>query len=117
MTERDVRLFVTDMQQATEAIAAAVDNVSLSAFAGDRMRQKAVVHDFLVLGEAASRIPAEIRDLAPEIPWRDMVAMRNKLIHAYFGVEVAIVFRAATVELPGLRRQLETLRARLDTED
>lgn len=117
MTERDVRLFLTDMQQAAEAIAAAVAGLSLAAFAGDRMRQKAVIHDFLVLGEAASRIPAQIRDLAPEVPWRDMVAMRNKLIHAYFGVEVEIVFRAATVELPGLRDQLEGLCARLDAED
>ena len=117
MTERDVRLFLNDMQQAAEEIAAAVENVSLAAFAGDRIRHKAVVHDFLVLGEAASRIPAAIRDLAPDIPWRDMVAMRNKLIHGYFGVELAIVFRAATVELPELRGRLEALRARLDALD
>ena len=79
--------------------------------------KKSVIHDFLVLGEAASRIPAEVRDLAPDIPWRDMVAMRNRLIHACFRVELQIVFRAALVELPMLRWQLQALRDRLDTSD
>ncbi len=114
MTERDARLLVQDMQRAAEAIAAVVENFGLAAFASDELRRKSVVHHIMVLGEAASRVPREIRDLAPDIPWRDMVAMRNKLIHAYFGVELQIVDQAAVAELPELRLQLEELRKRVD---
>jgi uncharacterized protein with HEPN domain len=117
VTDRDVRLLLQDMHNAAEAIAAVVENLDFAAFTNDDLRRKSVVHDFMVLGEAASRVPAEIRDLSPDIPWRDIVAMRNKLIHAYFGVELAIVFRAAIAELPELRRQLQALRAALDSRD
>jgi uncharacterized protein with HEPN domain len=117
VSDRDVRLLVQDMQKAAEAIATIVEGLSLAGFASDELRQKSVIHDFMVLGEAASRIPPATRALAPDIPWRDMVAMRNRLIHAYFGVELQIVFRAATVELPELRQKLEALRQRLDAGD
>jgi len=117
MGKRDGRLLVQDTLRAVEAIPAVVESLSFAGFAGDELRQKSVIHDFMVLGEAASRIPPETRALAPEIPWRDMVAMRNKLIHAYFRIELPIVFRAAIVELPELRRQLEALRDRLDASD
>ena len=116
MSKREGRLLVQDMLRAVETIAAVVENLSFAGFASDELRQKSVIHDFMVLGEAASRGPPETRALAPEIPWRDMVAMRNKLIHAYLRIEPPIVLRAAIVELPELRRQLETRRARLDAE-
>ncbi len=61
MTTRDVRFLIDDMQTATADIATMIDGIDFSTFCADRMRQKAVIHDFEVLGEAAGRLPPEIR--------------------------------------------------------
>jgi uncharacterized protein with HEPN domain len=70
----------------------------------------ALVRAIEIIGEAAGRVSAETRAAAPGIPWPLIVAMRNRLIHAYFDVDRDILWRTATEELPAL---LPTLRALL----
>lgn len=59
-----------------------------------------------VIGEAASKVSAEQRAASSEVPWSAMVAMRNRLIHAYFDTDRDIVWRTVTEEIPPLRSQL-----------
>ena len=66
-----------------------------------------------ILREAASRVSAEARDAHPGIPWRDMVAMRNRLIHAYFDVDMDIVWKTVQDTLPDVLEHLQLL---LDSE-
>jgi uncharacterized protein with HEPN domain len=65
----------------------------------DRMLLFAVVHAIEILGEAANKISAETRAAAP-LPWAAIVSMRNRLIHGYFDIDTAIVWKTATVEIP-----------------
>ncbi|MEM7051720.1 MAG: HepT-like ribonuclease domain-containing protein [Acidobacteriota bacterium] len=69
-----------------------------------------------VLGEAASKVTLEGRQLAPEIPWRAISGMRNRLIHAYFDVDLDIVWRTISDELPPLEGVLEALLTSVDKE-
>jgi uncharacterized protein with HEPN domain len=62
-----------------------------------------------VIGEAASRVSPETRALAADIPWKAVIGMRNRLIHAYFDVDADILWQAATVEVPALLAQLQAL--------
>ncbi len=62
--------------------------------------QHLMVRNLEILGEAASRISPEFRDAHPEIPWRDMVDMRNRLIHAYFDIDMDIVWGTVRRALP-----------------
>ena len=117
MTNRDVRLFLDDMAAAITDIGKAIEDVDFEAFLADTMRQKAVIRDFEVLGEAAIRVPPDIRNLAADLPWRRIVAMRNELIHGYFSVDLGIVFATAKSDIPKLLLPLETLRAQLDAGD
>lgn len=117
MTGRDVRLFLDEMAAAITDVSGAVEGVDFEAFLTDKMRQKAAIRDFEVLGEAATRVPVDIRKLAEDIPWRRLVAMRNELIHGYFSVDLGIVFATAKSDIPKLRLPLEALRARLDADD
>lgn len=75
--------------------------------ANDRMLVLAVVKDLEIIGEAAGRISAECRTRHPEIPWADMIGMRNRLTHAYFSINLDIVWDTVTDDLAPLVEQLE----------
>jgi uncharacterized protein with HEPN domain len=75
---------------------------SIGDLATDKMLLFAVVRAIEIVGEAASRISAETRLATPSIPWAEIVAMRNRLIHAYFDVDLDILWKTVTMEIPDL---------------
>jgi len=75
----------------------------------DRMLLFAVVRAIEVLGEAASRISEETRAAHTQIPWKAIVGMRNRLIHAYFDVNPQVVWETVTREIPTVLPQLKAL--------
>lgn len=116
-TDARVLSFLQDMLEHAEYAAGFVAGVDRSAFESDVEKQFAVVRALEVVGEAAKAIPRETRDLAPEIPWKQITAMRDKLIHHYFGVDVEIVWGSATDDVPTLIRQLAALLKKLRTDE
>ena len=84
-------------------------NCSREQFDQDRMRQLAVIKSIEVIGEAASRISDSFRDTHPELPWRDIVGMRHRLVHGYFEIDRDRVSKTAREELPGLIAVIEKL--------
>jgi uncharacterized protein with HEPN domain len=78
-------------------------------FVRDRRTVNAVIRSLEVLGEAAKRIPDEVRQKYPAIPWKRMAGMRDKLIHEYSGVDLETVWDVITEELPLLKPALEKL--------
>ena len=69
----------------------------------------AVVRGLEIIGEAASKVSQAYRNDHPELPWRDMIDMRNKVIHEYLSVEYSVVWKTATEDLPLLKRQIESV--------
>lgn len=82
-------------------------STTLDELRGDRKLQLALVQLIEIVGEAASRIPDDIRQAHPTIPWQSAADMRNKLIHGYDLIEYGIVFDTIKDDLPGLVRQLQ----------
>ena len=74
----------------------------------DRMLVLALVKEIEIIAEAASRISDESRKVLPRIPWPKIIAIRNRLIHAYADVDLSIVWDTLTGALPELLRELET---------
>ena len=107
MTRRQQNLYLADMISAGEEAVAAIEGVDLVGFLADRLRQKAVMCDLTVLGEAAGQLSDELRALAGNVPWRRIVALRHRLVHAYFGVDLSLVYETARLRVPEL---LPTLR-------
>ncbi len=85
-------------------------------FTRDRNTVNAVVRSLEVLGEAAKRIPDHLRTEVPDVPWKYMAGMRNKLIHEYFGVDLSMVWTVIKIELPPLRPKIEHLPEKQEKE-
>ena len=85
--KRDQKLLIADIREAIAAILARTLALDLAAFEADETVWKATLYDLQVMGEAAKRLPSEVRDSAPEIPWREMIATRDFLAHGYYRVE------------------------------
>ena len=75
----------------------------------DRMLLLSLVKALEMIGEAASKVTVETRDSFPEIPWSEIVAMRNRLIHVYFDINAEIVWQTVIDDLPALERKLQAL--------
>ena len=75
----------------------------------DRQLTHSLIRCIEIIGEAARSVSPEFRKENPHIPWDDMIGMRNRLIHAYYNVNLNIVWRTATAELPRLIEQLHPI--------
>lgn len=75
-------------------------------FSNESMAYDAVIRNLEIIGEACSHLEEEFRDSHPHIPWTQIIGMRNKLAHEYWDIDPEIVWQAATVEAPELKKQL-----------
>jgi uncharacterized protein with HEPN domain len=86
------------------------------AFFKSPMIQDAVVRNLEVVGEATKQVPEELRAQAPELSWREMAGMRDKLIHDYLGVDLNLVWDVVASELPATRERIVALIEELGAE-
>ncbi len=109
MKNRDYTDYVNDILNSIEEVAEFTDGMSLEEFLKDKKTINAVIRSLEVLGEAAGKLPDDLRSKAPDVPWTKMTGMRNKLIHEYFGVDLEIVWAVVKEELPPLTSHLKKL--------
>jgi uncharacterized protein with HEPN domain len=83
-------------------------------FSADPTRKRAFVRSLEIIGEAAKNIPDSFRQQYPDVAWRKMSGMRDKLIHLYFGVDYRIVWSVTQTELPVLKQQIEMMLSEID---
>jgi uncharacterized protein with HEPN domain len=106
MSRRDWSLFVADMQEAIEKIASYVDAMTFTDFQSDTRTVDAVVHNLLVIGEAARCLPASIKENHPDIDWIAINGLRNRIAHEYFGLSLSVIWEIVQTDLPRLQQQL-----------
>jgi len=78
-------------------------------FFSDRKTQDAVVRNLEIIGEAVKRLSTGITELHPDLPWRQIAGMRDKLIHDYFGVDLDLVWEVVEHELAELRQRIDVM--------
>lgn len=98
-----------DIAKASRLIVEFARDTDRAAFMDDAKSISAVIHQITVIGEAVKRLSPEFRDSHPDIPWQDIAGMRDNLIHEYNDVDLEVVWRAATRDVPELLAYLEPL--------
>jgi uncharacterized protein with HEPN domain len=107
MKNPDDLIYLRHILEAIEKIDRYVSRVDQERFREDSLIQDGVIRQVQIIGEATRRLSVQLRDYYPEIPWRDIIGMRNKLVHDYFGVDLDAVFSTAMENLPVLKPEIQ----------
>jgi uncharacterized protein with HEPN domain len=108
---RDPTLCLKDILRTMEAIESFVANMDFDAFNRDLKTKSAVLAQLAIMGEAAKLLPESVRTANPDIEWKRMAGMRDRLIHGYFRVDYALVWHTITRVLPIEQRIIEGMLA------
>lgn len=106
---RDYRVYLDDILEATEKIREYTAGLSLKDFKGDSKTLDAVVRNLEIIGEAAKKVPDEVRLQAPDVAWKKIAGLRDILIHEYFGIDVTIIWDIIENKLPVLENDVRRL--------
>ena len=102
-------LYLDDIVEAADHIAAFLSAIDFEGFLNSELIRSAVVQKLAIIGEAAGRISDDLTVRYSQIPWPQITAFRNILIHAYFGIDWNEVWQSATAECPVLRGQVASI--------
>ncbi|MCK4911450.1 MAG: DUF86 domain-containing protein [Thermodesulfovibrionales bacterium] len=106
MSDRDFRLYLHDIAEAIQTIAKYTEGYDYEGFSSNPIVIDAVIRNFLVIGEAVRKVPKDIMDAHPDLPWKKMSDMRNKLVHDYLNVDASIIWETVLADLPLLAEKI-----------
>ena len=110
MSRRDWSLFLSDMREAIEKIERYTAAMAWEDFQADSRTVDAVVHNLLVIGEAARCLPTAIKEQREDIDWIAINGLRNRIAHEYFGLSLSVIWAIVQNDLPILAQQLASWR-------
>jgi len=114
MKERDFSDYVRDILDSIQDVEEFISGITFEEFLQNKKINKAIIRSLEVLGEASKKIPDDIKTRYPDVPWKRMSGMRDKLIHEYFGADLNIVWNVVKNELPPIKPFIEQLSREID---
>ena len=117
MKKRDPRLFIKDIIAAIESIETFVGDMTLEELEADEKTSSAVIRKFEIIGEAVKYMPDNVKEKYEDIQWKSMAGMRDRLIHAYFGIDYNLVWAAIKTEIPKLKPKLRKVLSNVEKRE
>jgi len=109
-SRREWRFYLDDMIEFSEKVIAYTEGLDQPAFVASGLNYDATVRNLELIGESAMHIPDAIRNTNPGIPWRMVIATRNRLIHGYLGIDNDTLWSIITDDVPELLPKLHLLK-------
>ena len=106
---REWRFYIADMVGFAYKVLAYTEGLDQSSFLASGMTYDATLRNLELIGEAATRVPEEVRSAYVAIPWRQIIATRNRIVHGYLGIDADTVWSIIQDDIPGLLVALEVL--------
>ena len=102
-------VFIEHILDSINAIESFSKNMTERELTSNRLKQSAIVREIEIIGEAAKNISEEFKNKHKEVPWKEIIGTRDKLIHHYFGVDLNIIWRIVKTFIPELKKILENI--------
>jgi uncharacterized protein with HEPN domain len=112
--KRDARLYINDIIDSIQKILEYSQDLTEDEFLASSQIQDAIIRRLEIMGEAVKHIPQTLRKKYPEVPWKNIVGMRDVLIHAYFGVNLKRTWKVVKEDIHSLRAEIISIRDDLD---
>lgn len=109
-TSREWRFYIDDMISSAEKVIAYTGGFDQAGFVASRLNYDATIRNLELIGEAASHVPDAVRNAYPQIPWRQIVATRNRLIHGYLGIDNDTLWSIVERDTPALLALLAAIK-------
>ncbi len=113
MSDREWRFYLDDMINFATNVLIYTNGLDQATFKSTGLNYDATVRNLELIGEAATHIPEEIRDANPSIPWRLVIATRNRLIHGYLGIDNDTLWSIIVDDVPTLLKELNKLKTQI----
>lgn len=113
--QREWRFYLDDMIDFAEKVLAYTNGLDQAGFVSSRLTYDATLRNLELIGEAATHIPEDVRNTYPEIPWRMIIAARNRLIHGYLGIDDDILWSIIRDDVPALLPLLQALKNKVQS--
>lgn len=109
--DRGWQLYVDDMIECMRKVQSYTKQMDKATFIANSLVYDATLRNLELIGEAATHVPEYIRDAHPEIPWRTVIAARNRIIHGYLGIDDSLIWHMVENSIPNLLPMLESLQS------
>jgi uncharacterized protein with HEPN domain len=113
MSRRTIPLLIEDIWESVEKIQRYASGMNHDAFVEDEKSVDSVVRNLEIIGEAANRLPQNIKSQYAEIEWPKIIGLRHRIVHDYFNIDVEIVWQIVQEDLPVFKSKLSLVRERL----
>ena len=107
--KKDPKIFLIHILECIEAIEEYSKGLTEKQFLKDQRAQDAIVRRFEIIGEATKHLPSSLKDKYPKVQWREIMSMRDRLIHEYFNVMMDLVWETVKKDLPKFKKQIQKM--------